>query len=247
MNSPHTPILQAENLWYSYDGQKFVLQGADFEARRGVLTMVLGRSGSGKTTLLKALAGLIQPQRGRLRRLKDQGPAVLGSARIAYIPQTLGLVRGRTALENTLTGTLASLGTFRSMVRWFPAGVVSEAKALLANLGLAGKWDQKVFNLSGGERQRVAVARALMQKPELVLADEYVSQLDPITADEILHLTRKLASQGIGFVITTHELDVVENYADEFKIVDSGKIAHAGTVEQFNSDEVRNILKGVSA
>jgi phosphonate transport system ATP-binding protein len=242
-----SPILRAEDLWFSYDNKSFVLQGVDLEVSHGVVTMILGRSGSGKTTLLKALRGLIQPQKGRVVHTPGSPSKTFSGERVAYIPQTLGLVRSMTALDNALAGALGSVGTLRSVLKWFPSRTVNQAKATLASLGLGDKWDRKIFSLSGGERQRVAIARALMQKPELILADEFVSQLDPITADEILHMTRKLASRGVGFVITTHELDIVEHYADAFLIVNNGKISHAGRVAEFNPESVKRFLKDEAA
>ncbi len=239
--APSSPILKGEDLWLAYDGKTFILQGAEIGVKSGVVSMMLGRSGSGKTTLLKVLAGLVRPQKGSVAL--HGSPSRTAGPRVAYVPQTLGLVRGMTALENTLVGALHRTGTLRSVFRWFPSAVVERAKATLAGMGLAAKWDEKVIRLSGGERQRVAIARALMQEPDFILADEFVSQLDPITTDEILQAMRKLARRGTGFLVTAHDLSIVEHYADEFFIMKAGKIAHGGPVASFNAEDVKRLLK----
>jgi len=227
---PH-PLLMAEDLWFSYNhGCAPVLQGTALTIRRGVVTMILGRSGSGKTTLLKVIQGLLKPHRGQVRLREglaaSQQPA--DALTIAYIPQNLGLVRSMTALENTLTGALRVTGTLPSLLRLFPAAIREKASETLSRLGLAHKLHERVYSLSGGERQRVAIARALMQEPELILADEFVSQLDPVTARDILNMVRGFASQGIGFLVTTHETDVVADYADRLLVMNAGRISYDG-------------------
>ena len=187
--------------------------------------MVLGRSGSGKSTLIKIIKGLLRPDRGTIgfRAPDNGGPS---TARIAYIPQTLGLVRNTTALENTLTGALSRTPFARSIVKSFPSEVTDEAEQTLAGLGLAAKIHERVFDLSGGERQRVAIARALMQHPQLILADEFVSQLDHVTAEEILESMHGIVGTGVGMLVTTHEIDVVLNHADRVLIMQGGRIVH---------------------
>lgn len=232
------PLLTVDDLWFSYHhGHAPVLQGTALTIRRGVVTMILGRSGSGKTTLLKVLQGLLRPQRGQVRlpggSAASQQPT--NSLRIAYIPQNLGLVRSMSALENTLAGALRFTGTLRSLFRVFPGPVREKANDTLIHLGLGHKLHERVHSLSGGERQRVAIARALMQAPTLILADEFVSQLDPVTAREILGMARDLAGQGIGFLVTTHETDVVAEYADHLLVMKAGRIvydAEANAVSQ---------------
>jgi phosphonate transport system ATP-binding protein len=147
---------------------------------------------------------------------------------VAYVPQTLGLVRNMTALENALMGALGYTGTLSSLLKLFPHDTLDEAKATLTTLGLGDKMNKKVYALSGGERQRVAIARALMQRPSVILADEFVSQLDPITAEEILGIMREVARRGVGLLITTHETDVVSNYADLLVVMQDGRVTYEG-------------------
>lgn len=217
-------ILEARDIWFSYDGRSDILAGVNVEFTEGLMTMMLGRSGSGKTTFLKILAGLINPARGEVI-LSNKGEEASHKRRIAYIPQNLGLVRNMTALDNVVMGALGYTGTIRSIFKNFPREIYDKAHKILSDLGIADKSGKKVWNLSGGERQRVAIARALIQDPKIILADEFVSQLDPVTSLEILALMKELTLQKIAFLITTHDVDLVKKYADRLIIMKNGKIS----------------------
>lgn len=192
--------------------------------------MVLGPSGSGKTTLLKAIKGLLRPARGRVLVFSREGGTIASPASrdVAYIPQHLGLVQSLTALENTLTGSLGRVATLPSLVKAFPRPLVEEAQATLAGLGLLDKAAEKVHALSGGERQRVAIARALLQGARLVVADELVSQLDPVRAREVMEAVHRLARGGTTFVISCHEVDLVGRYGDQAVFLRQGEVAYEG-------------------
>lgn len=236
-------VVQARDIWFSYDRRRTVLAGVNMDIAAGSMTMVLGRSGSGKTTLLKVLKGLLRPQCGSVNvtaAALDRGP---GGA-VAYVPQTLGLVRSSTALDNALTGALSRVGTLGSLVRVFPGEIVDEAKETISRLGLAGKVHEPVWALSGGERQRVAIARALMQRPALILADEFVSQLDPITAEEILGMMREIVGvRSVSLLVTTHETDVVEEYADRVVIMADGRVVYDQPGGRLSGIEMLELLR----
>src|SRR3990172_8212681 len=237
--------LEARDLWYSYDGRRQVLQGVDLDMGRGLLTMLLGRSGSGKTTLLRLAKGLLRPQRGSIAAL---GATLASDAqqvrdRIAYIPQNLGLVRSATALENTLVGALNRSNLLLSLVKVFSAETVCEAKETLAALGLDHKLKEKIYSLSRGEPQRVAIARALMQRPLLILADEFVSQLDPVTAAEIMGMTREIAAGGVSLLITTHEVNLVAAYGDRAVVLKDGRVVHEGTGSELPVRELLGLMR----
>ena len=215
------------DLWFGYADGRPVLKGIDFAAEAGRITMVLGASGSGKTTLLKLVKGLLRPSRGTISVLGDPpGAASRGgklNPRVAYIPQQLGLVRGLTALDNALTGALGHVGTVPSLLKQFPRGYVEQARETLAALGIGDKADEKVYCLSGGQRQRVAIARALMQQPRLILADEFISQLDPVTSIEMMEIMRGIAERGVTLVMTTHEMGIVDRYAARVVLLRGGE------------------------
>ena len=157
---------------------------------------------------------------------------------VAYIPQHLGLVRNLAVLDNVLTGALARVAQLPSLLRRLPAVEHRRAHALLERLGIGHKADEKVHALSGGERQRVAIARALMQEPRLLLADEFVSQLDVHTSRDILTIVRGIADGGVAAVVATHELDLIDRYADAVIVLREGRKvldrrAKAGSVADF--------------
>ncbi len=221
--------LSLADVWLSYVPGRPVLRGVSLEADAGAVTMILGMSGSGKTTLLKLCKGLLLPLRGEVRVLGETvGPAHgLGRLdhRVAYIPQQLGLVRTLTALDNALTGALSRVRALPSLLKLMPEDEVRQARDVLARLGLGAKIEEKVFALSGGERQRVAIARALMQRPRVLLADEFISDLDPLTSAEIMTIVRDVCRSGVAVVMTTHEMDVVRSHADHVIVLREGEKA----------------------
>jgi phosphonate transport system ATP-binding protein len=237
--------LEAQDLWFSYNGVANALRGVNLKVEKGLLTMLLGRSGSGKTTLLKVVKGLLKPQQGTLRVLgvpfATDGKAA--SREVAYIPQNLGLVRNFTTLENALTGALGRSSPFLSLLKVFPKETVEEARESLSLLGLEGKCQEKVYNLSGGERQRVAIARALMQRPRLILADEFVSQLDPVTGLEIMEMVQEIARKGVALLITTHEMDIAVKYGDRAVVMKEGTVVYEGIPSEVGEVGMLELLR----
>lgn len=216
--------LSVRDVSFAYSAGQPVLRDVSITLARGQVAMVLGRSGSGKTTLLKLIQGVLRPRSGSIVVHPQAGTPA--RAAVAWVPQTLGLVRGMSALDNTLVGSLARTNGVLSLARIFPRRLVREATETLERVGLAHKRNELVARLSGGERQRVALARALMQRPSLILADEFVSQLDPVTTDEILALMREVAATGVSFVVTTHEIEAVTRFSDRVLLVRDGSIAY---------------------
>ncbi len=221
--------LSIHDAWLSYVPGRAVLRGVSLEADAGAVTMILGMSGSGKTTLLKLCKGFLSPQRGEVRVLGE--PVVAAQRRgrldrrVAYIPQQLGLVRTLSVLDNALTGALSRVGRVPSLLKLMPEDEVRQARELITRLGIGDKADEKVYALSGGERQRVAIARALMQRPRVLLADEFISDLDPLTSAEIMAIVRDIVGSGVAVVMTTHEMDVVRAHADHVIVLREGEKA----------------------
>lgn len=207
------PIVDIHNLSFAYNEKQLVLRGVNLEITEGSVVMIIGKSGSGKTTLLKLIKGLLQAPQEEIRLFGEQLQWKRWSCdpHIAYIPQQLGLVKSLSVKDNVLMGALSQVGTLPSILHIFSKNLQSQAQAILQELGIAHKTGEKVYYLSGGERQRVAIARALMQQPKLVLADEFVSQLDQVTTSEIMKIVREIAQKGITFIITTHELSVLRH------------------------------------
>jgi phosphonate transport system ATP-binding protein len=226
MTTDRRPALEAADLWFSYRKERPVLRGVSLTAEAGEITMILGVSGSGKTTLLKLCKGLLGPRRGTVR---VRGEPVIAARRsrldprVAYIPQHLGLVRNLGVLDNVLTGALGRVPQLPSLLRRLPLAELRRARELLERLGIGHKADDKVYALSGGERQRVAIARALMQEPRLLLADEFVSQLDVLTRSDILTIVRGIADAGVAVVVATHEMELVDRHADAVIVLRDGE------------------------
>ncbi len=231
-------VLTIKKLSFSYDGHRKILDGVDLELSAGETIAIMGYSGSGKTTLLKIIAGLLYPYQGTVKI----NSAVGG---IGYIPQNIGLVKNLTAVQNVVHGSLGKIGTFPGLFGRFPKEVYEKAYSLLNDLGLAEVADRKAGLLSGGERQRVAVARALMQNPSILLADEFVSDLDVINAIEVMELTTKICKlNNIGLIMTMHDTYLVNKFADRVAVLKDGKIKTEMPGNQINIKTLSAILGG---
>jgi phosphonate transport system ATP-binding protein len=224
--------VRGENLRFAYRGKPPVIDGVSVAVPAGAFWTVFGPSGAGKTTLLKLLAGLLPVAQGRVEVL---GADVTGGVprelrlKVGYIPQQLGLVRGLTALENVLLGSLGRNGGLRALLGHFAKAERDRARELLALVGIEAKAGERAFRLSGGERQRVAIARTLLQEPRVIFADEFVSDLDLPRATQVLETMRRLAEErGITFLINLHELETAQLVADHALILNRGAIVHQG-------------------
>ncbi len=228
--------VRAKGLRFAYRRNQWVIRDVDLQVPRGQICAVLGPSGAGKSTLLRLLAGLLHPQQGIVEVLgadiHNHLPATI-RRRIGYIPQQLGLIRSRTALENVLMGALGRLGGLGPLLGLFPKEEVERARSLLSALGIEDKAHEKAFRLSGGERQRVAIGRALMQEPLVIMADEFVSDLDLPLAAEILGKMRQLVHQkGLSLVVNMHELPLVREYVDIAIVLKQGQIIFSGPAQE---------------
>ncbi len=242
-----SPAVDVRDLWAAYRPGEWVLKGLSLQVPKGEVWVVMGASGAGKTTLLKVLAGLLPFQRGTVEvmgfRLQGEPPRAFRQV-VGYIPQQLGLVRGLTALENVLLGSLARHGGLGPTVGLFPRREVARARDYLAMLGLADKAGARVFNLSGGERQRVAIARTLMQDPQLILADEFVSDLDLPRAARILETLRELVRErGLTLVMNLHEIQLVQELADHVVVLKDGEVAHRGPARSLEWSDFRALVE----
>jgi len=200
-----------------------VLKGIDLEIRRGELLAIMGASGAGKSTLLHIVGLLDRPTQGtvlfegqNLFQLSEASQAEFRNKRIGFVFQFHHLLPEFTALENACMPALIQ--------RRSPADVEVDAIALLNEVGLGERLHHKPGELSGGEQQRVAVARALMQRPDLVLADEPTGNLDTHTGEALFALMRDLnKSRGTTFVIVTHN-EKLSAQADRIVHMQDGQI-----------------------
>ncbi|MCW2581539.1 MAG: Glutamine transporter ATP-binding protein [Klenkia sp.] len=244
------PLLEARGLVKSF-GDNQVLRGIDVVVPAGSVTCLIGPSGSGKTTLLRSLNGLETPQVGTVRigdvsvdwaarpdtravsRLRDQSGMVF---------QAHNLFPHLTVLENVTSGPVLAQHRPREEAR-------TEARELLARVGLADKADAYPVQLSGGQQQRVGIARALATKPRVVLFDEPTSALDPELVGEVLRVMQSLAAEGWTMVVVTHEMRFARQVADQVLFLDGGVVLEHGPPAQVLGnpvqDRTRTFLKRI--
>lgn len=240
-------VLKAQDVWFSYkNDQKWVLKGITLSIPSTSFFSIVGPSGAGKTTLLKVMAGIHKPQKGSIELMgRDitRGLPVPFRSQIGYIPQQLGLVRSLTAIENVLMGSLGRQRFLSSILGFFNKEEVEKAHNYLALVGIGHKANERAFNLSGGERQRVAIARTLLQGPRVVFADEFVSDLDIVTAKNILGSLKGIARrEGISFVLNMHELQLVQEFCDFFAVVKDGTLVYEGASKDFLKTPIESVI-----
>jgi len=222
-------IIQMNDVWTSYDSKNFALQGVTLSIDRGTNYAIVGQSGSGKSTLLKLMNGMMIPSKGMIR-IDYQTPNMNNKTfkkmmhTIGYIPQSLGLVKNISVIDNILIGALPRLNAIQSLLKQFPEHEIQEAKKILKLVGLSGKESRKAYMLSGGEKRRVAIARALMQKPTILLADEIVSELDHITAREIMDLILDAQKKmNLTAIMVHHDMQLALEYANRVAVIKEGQ------------------------
>ena len=222
-------IIQMNDVWTSYDSKNFALEGINLSIDRGTNYAIIGQSGSGKSTLLKLMNGMMIPSKGTIKidyvfpNMNDKKFKNMMHT-IGYIPQSLGLVKNISVLENTLLGALPRLTKTQSLLKRFPEHEIQEAKRILNLVGLSGKENRKAYMLSGGEKRRVAIARALMQKPTILLADEIVSELDYVTAHEIMDLIADAQKRmNLTAIMVHHDMQLALEYANRVAVIREGQ------------------------
>ncbi len=222
-------IVQMNGVSASYDSKSYVLKNIKLSIERGSNYAIVGQSGSGKSTLLRLMNGMMNPSEGKIM-IDYQTPNMSDKKfkklmhKIGYIPQNLGLIKNSTVLENVLIGALPRVSGFNSFLKKFSDSEVSNAKKILKQVGLEEKAERKIYMLSGGEKRRVAIARALVQEPEIILADEIVSELDHVTAREIMDvLAEAQATMNLTAVMVHHDLRLALEYADRVAVIKEGE------------------------
>jgi len=227
------PVLSAEGLVKAYGGRT-VVKGVSLEVRAGEIVGLLGPNGAGKTTIFSIVVGLVEPDAG-LVRLGERDVTELpmyrrARAGISYLPQEPSVFRKMTVEENLLA-ILETLDVSRQARR-------NRVEELLAEFGLETVRAHRAYTLSGGERRRVEIARSLVASPHFLLLDEPFAGIDPIAVLEIQAIARRLASSGIGVLVTDHNVRETLSIVDRAYIINGGEILRAGTPLALSSDAV---------
>ncbi len=241
-------MLKVENLTKIYEGGTQALDDVSFEVEKGEFLAVIGLSGSGKSTLLRCINRLIEPTEGtitwdgidvtnasqeELRRIRR---------RIGMVFQHFNLVNRSKVLTNVLAGRLGYVNPALSVVNRFPKEDIAKAYAQLARVGLEDKAHARADELSGGQQQRVGVARAMMQDPEIMLADEPVASLDPVLAHSIMQYLELINQEdGVMVLCSLHFLDLVHQYADRVIALKDGKLVFEGTPTEIDDQKFKEI------
>jgi phosphonate transport system ATP-binding protein len=239
------------NLRKEYRAGQPVLRDVSLEIESRGLVAIIGPSGTGKSTLIRCINRLVEPTAGEIlfrgRDIVKLGRSELRAMRrhIGMIFQEYNLVERLSVIENLLCGRLGYVPVWRAWLRKFPAADIERAFHLLDAVGLADFANQRADQLSGGQRQRVGIARALMQEPDLVLADEPTSSLDPKTSVEIMELiARRAAERGIPAVVNMHNVDLARRFADRIVGMSKGAIVFDGPPQALQDSHLLEIYGG---
>jgi phosphonate transport system ATP-binding protein len=215
------PVVEFTGVTKQFGPQVLGLDDVNLTVHAGEVVALVGLSGSGKSTLLRHVDGLHLPTAGRVQVLGVDVGSVRGSAlrtlrrRIGFVFQQFELVGSRTVLENVCTGALGRLRGPRLGLPTYPKAVRREGLEHLDRVGLADRAFQRADTLSGGQQQRVAVARALMQRPEVLLADEPVASLDPESSEQVMALLKTISRENsLTVLCSLHQVDLALGWGD---------------------------------
>ncbi|MBO0710086.1 MAG: ATP-binding cassette domain-containing protein [Acetobacteraceae bacterium] len=237
-----------------YPNGKRALDGVDLDVRTGECLVVLGGNGCGKTTLLRCITRAVMPSAGEVWlngcEISGLSGERLRRARldIAMIWQQASLVRRRSVLANVASGALGRHRTWWTALGGLPAEELQVAADYLRQVGLQNLGEQRAGTLSGGQAQRAAVARALAQRPLVMLADEPVASLDPEAARDIMQLLRALAhNEGLAVLCVLHQVDLAFDFADRVVGMRDGRIAFDHRRTDLSRDMVQRLYLAEAA
>ena len=241
-------MLRIQNLNKIYPNGTRALRDLSLEVESGEFLVIIGLSGSGKSTLLRCINRLIEPTSGRIELdgmdVTAASPAELRRIRsqIGMIFQQFNLVRRASVLSNVLAGALGRTPAWQSAFYHFAAGETDRALANLERVAIRDKARQRADTLSGGQQQRVGIARALMQEPRLMLADEPVASLDPATSHSVLRYLEEINRQeGITVLCNLHFLSLARRYASRVVALKAGQIVFDGAPTAITPEWFRQI------
>ncbi len=241
-------MLEVQNLTKIYEGGTVALKNLDFTVKDGEFLVIIGLSGSGKSTLLRCINRLIEPTEGRIvwdgvdiTQLSGEELRKI-RRRIGMIFQQFNLVKRSSVLTNVLSGRLGYVNPYWTALGRFPRKDVDKALSCLARVGILDQAYKRADELSGGQQQRVGIARALMQDPKLILADEPVASLDPATSHSILRYIEELnRDEGVTVLCSLHFLSLARAYASRIIALKDGQIVFTGGPTEIDDARFKEI------
>ena len=244
-------MLSIKHLSKTYIAGKPVLSDIDLDIAARGITAIIGPSGTGKSTLIRCINRLVEPTSGSIEFEGHDLTRLTWHAlrqarrRIGMVFQEFNLVERLTVMENLLSGRLGYVSAWKAWRRRFPASDVARAFELLDIVGLSGFANQRADSLSGGQRQRVGIARAVMQEPSVLLADEPTSSLDPKTSVEIMQLLTDIAlARAIPVIVNMHDVELARRFADRIVGMAGGRIVFDGPPAKLSDQTLQTIYGG---
>ncbi len=241
-------ILSIQNITKTYPHGVKALKGISFDVKKGEFVVIIGASGSGKSTLLKCLNRLQDLTSGEvflfdhhkkvhISEIKNKTEIQNLRKKMGMIFQQFNLIPRHSVLSNVLMGKLAYISTWRSIFGLFTEAQRKEGLQYLRLVGIAEKAYTRVDQLSGGQQQRVAIARTLMQNPQVLLSDEPVSSLDPSASTVVMDYLKKVNRElGITIICNLHSLSLMRQYAQRVIALKDGELIYDGDVEKIDSE-----------
>ena len=241
-------MIKFENVSVTYPGGVEALKDLNLEIKDGDFIIIVGLSGAGKSTLLRTVNNLVKPSTGSVYLEGKNVPSAKKKelkkirSQIGMIFQTFNLVNRSTVLKNVLTGRLSNISTIRSILGLWPKDQKEMAFEALNQVEILEKAYVRASNLSGGQQQRVGIARALSQKPKVMLADEPVASLDPITSRVVMSYLKKINTElGITTIVNLHFLDLAKEFGDRLIGLRDGELVFDGNVNDVSDEDFENI------
>ena len=241
-------MLEIKQLVKKYNTGDLAINGVDLKVEKGQVMALIGPSGAGKSTLIRCVNRLENPTSGEIwlngENIVKMRSGKLRRARrnMGMIFQEYALVERLTVMENVLSGRLGYVGFWRSFLRKFPQSDINAAFGLLEKVGLDTMVNKRADELSGGQRQRVGIARALIQKPDILLVDEPTASLDPKTSRQIMRLITELCEENqLAAIINIHDVALAQMYAERIVGLREGSIVYDGSPDDLKPDVLTEI------